>query len=208
MAKAKFDRSDVVAAATELFWRKGYNCASMQDVFRATGLQPGSLYNAFGNKEGLYEESVRFYGAQAVKSTEEKLASHADVLQAIALSVIDSVNNAQLPSFKSCMLVKSLLELNSMSNDRLIQVVNDQIAAVERVFITSLEQVFEPAVARQRASELLQSSLGINVFGFTQPGRDQMITNLRSTLPWLPWDQALAAAESRESAAPEGSLAC
>lgn len=208
MAKAKFDRSDVVAAATELFWRKGYNCASMQDVFRATGLQPGSLYNAFGNKEGLYEESVRFYGAQAVKNTEEKLSAQSDKLQAIAMLVIESVNDALQPTFKSCMLVKSLLELNSMANERLTQVVNDQISAVEQVYLANLEQVFDAGVAKQRASELVQACLGIKVFGFTQPTRNQMMTNLRSSLPWLPWDQAIAAVEQTHEQVSEGSMAC
>lgn len=192
MAKAKFDRADVVAAATELFWRKGYNCASMQDVFRATGLQPGSLYNAFGNKEGLYEESVRYYGASTLKSTKEKLDASADKLMAIARYLIDNAYETQKSTFKGCMLVKSALELNSMSNDRLLAVVNDQIDAVSDLLAQALTSHYEADIAKQKASEVMLGHLGLNVLGFTNQTPENLIDSLRAMLNWLPWNDALA----------------
>lgn len=188
MAKAKFDRSDVVAAATELFWRKGYNCASMQDVFRATGLQPGSLYNAFGNKEGLYEESVRYYGTQAVKKTEDSLAGVGNKLEAIATMVLAEAKASLEPEFKSCMLVKSLLELNSMGNERLAQVVNDQVSAITAVYESVLAEAFDAQAAREKATQLMMARMGLYVYGLMQTSQDELIANLRGNLPWLPWD--------------------
>lgn len=48
-----FDTEDVLDRAMELFWRKGYEAATVQELTEATGLKPGSLYGAFGDQARL-----------------------------------------------------------------------------------------------------------------------------------------------------------
>src|SRR6185312_14173543 len=50
----KFDESDVVAAARDEFWLRGYAATSVDDLTSVTGLGKGSLYGAFGDKHGLF----------------------------------------------------------------------------------------------------------------------------------------------------------
>jgi AcrR family transcriptional regulator len=57
-----FDRDAALAAATELFWRKGFTATSMADLCEAMGIGSPSLYAAFGSKEALYAEALRHYG--------------------------------------------------------------------------------------------------------------------------------------------------
>jgi len=45
----------------QVFWKKGYQATSVQDLVEATGLQRGSLYGAFGNKHELYLEALGAY---------------------------------------------------------------------------------------------------------------------------------------------------
>jgi len=45
----------------EVFWEKGYEAASLQDLTEAMGINPPSLYAAFGDKEGLFVEAVKRY---------------------------------------------------------------------------------------------------------------------------------------------------
>src|SRR5438128_8822547 len=49
-----FDREKALAAAMEVFWRKGYEGASLDDLTKAMGLNKPSLYGAFGDKAGLF----------------------------------------------------------------------------------------------------------------------------------------------------------
>ena len=57
-----FDRSFALARAMELFWAKGYDNTSMNDLTAAMGINSPSLYAAFGSKEALFREAVQLYG--------------------------------------------------------------------------------------------------------------------------------------------------
>jgi TetR/AcrR family transcriptional regulator, copper-responsive repressor len=52
---------DVLEKAMAVFWRHGYEGASLTKLQEATGLTPPSIYNAFGSKEGLYEACLNHY---------------------------------------------------------------------------------------------------------------------------------------------------
>jgi AcrR family transcriptional regulator len=58
-----FDRDQALDRAMDVFWKKGFEGASLADLTKAMGLNPPSHYAAFGDKEGLFIEAVRRYYA-------------------------------------------------------------------------------------------------------------------------------------------------
>ena len=56
-----FSTADVVRAARDVFWREGYDEASVPQLRAATGLSASSLYHAFGSKRGLFDEALTNY---------------------------------------------------------------------------------------------------------------------------------------------------
>lgn len=57
-----FDREEALASATKVFWSRGYDGASLDDLLRAMGgITPPSFYAAFGSKEALFGEVVDRY---------------------------------------------------------------------------------------------------------------------------------------------------
>jgi Transcriptional regulator len=58
-----FDRDQALARAMQVFWEKGYEAASMQDLLAAMEISSPSLYAAFGDKEALFLEAVQRYNA-------------------------------------------------------------------------------------------------------------------------------------------------
>jgi len=50
--------------AMAVFWRQGYEGASMADLTKAMGINAPSLYACFGNKEGLFKAVVDRYEAR------------------------------------------------------------------------------------------------------------------------------------------------
>jgi TetR/AcrR family transcriptional repressor of nem operon len=57
----EFDREVVLKKAMNVFWEKGYNGTSMQDLVDATSLNRSSIYNSFGSKLALYQTTLRQY---------------------------------------------------------------------------------------------------------------------------------------------------
>ena len=56
-----FDMEKALQKALEVFWRKGYEGASLPDLCEAMGINKPSLYAAFGNKEQLFLKAIELY---------------------------------------------------------------------------------------------------------------------------------------------------
>ena len=69
----EFDHDQVLDAALQAFWEKGYEATSLNDLLEATGLARQSLYNTFGDKRGLFLASLRRYADVGVGRLSEAL---------------------------------------------------------------------------------------------------------------------------------------
>jgi hypothetical protein len=58
-----FDADTALENAMQVFWRKGYEGASLTDLTAAMGINPPSLYAAFGSKEALFRKAMDRYEA-------------------------------------------------------------------------------------------------------------------------------------------------
>jgi AcrR family transcriptional regulator len=56
-----FDRDQALGEAMKLFWERGYEGTSFDDLIAAMGISASSFYNSFGSKEDLYCEASRSY---------------------------------------------------------------------------------------------------------------------------------------------------
>jgi TetR/AcrR family transcriptional regulator, transcriptional repressor for nem operon len=73
----QFDEQEVIATALDVFWRKGLHDATMLDLAAATGVQRGSLYNAYGDKEAIFLKAFDQYTEQFLEAAGNALA-HGD----------------------------------------------------------------------------------------------------------------------------------
>src|SRR5277367_3156611 len=62
MARSKeFDEERVLAAAMDVFWRRGYENASLEALLGEMGIAKQSLYDTFGDKRALYLKAMALY---------------------------------------------------------------------------------------------------------------------------------------------------
>lgn len=62
MARTKdFDEDEVLKKAVDLFWLKGYNATSMQDLVDSLGISRSSLYDTYGDKHTLFIKALESY---------------------------------------------------------------------------------------------------------------------------------------------------
>ncbi|MCX4820742.1 TetR/AcrR family transcriptional regulator [Streptomyces sp. NBC_01142] len=78
-----FDRDTALEQALTEFWRHGYEATSIASLTAAMGINPPSLYGAFGDKRKLFTEAVRrygqTYGAFGGRALAEEPTAHAAV---------------------------------------------------------------------------------------------------------------------------------
>jgi AcrR family transcriptional regulator len=70
-----FDADQALDRALEVFWRKGYEGATLCDLTGAMGINPPSLYAAFGNKEELFRKALDRYWRLRTAYWNEALAA-------------------------------------------------------------------------------------------------------------------------------------
>jgi AcrR family transcriptional regulator len=70
-----FDMDQALDQALRVFWEKGYDGASVADLTEAIGINPPSLYTAFGNKEALFKKALDRYEAKRDQIMEEAFAA-------------------------------------------------------------------------------------------------------------------------------------
>src|SRR5688572_26630215 len=56
-----FNEEETLQKATNLFWLKGYNGTSMDELTKITGLSRSSIYNSFGTKHSLFIQCLNYY---------------------------------------------------------------------------------------------------------------------------------------------------
>jgi len=56
-----FDRPTAIEQAMKLFWDRGYEGTTFDELIGAMNIRPSSFYHEFGNKEQLYQEAVDHY---------------------------------------------------------------------------------------------------------------------------------------------------
>lgn len=106
--KVKFERENVIRVASQLFWEKGFTATSTRDLQEAINMRPGSIYAAFGSKEGLYSESLKDYTVQMKSQIDGFLANSDSVvggLRAFVENVIIKTKDCSPSAI--CMLVKA-----------------------------------------------------------------------------------------------------
>lgn len=77
----KYAREEALDNAMRVFWQKGYEGTSLDDLCQATGMNRPSLYNAFGDKERLFCSVVDWYLNHEGKLTQHWLESNGTVAE-------------------------------------------------------------------------------------------------------------------------------
>src|ERR1041385_6690476 len=104
-----FCLDEAVAKAMPIFWRKGYEGASIADLTEAMGINAPSLYAAFGSKEGLFRAVLDRYDARRQILMDRVLAaSNAKSVARIFLEgVADFAADTSGRDPPGCLLVQS-----------------------------------------------------------------------------------------------------
>jgi TetR/AcrR family transcriptional repressor of nem operon len=142
-----YDREKALGAAMMLFWEKGYHATSLKHLESALCMKPGSIYAAFGSKEGLFLLALEHYYMtskagfnEAIRAAESPLSALTDHLRSYARLAPND------PQAQVCMILKSFVDTRSTE---------PTIAAKAGEYTSAIREVFAAAFdAAIRAGEL------------------------------------------------------
>ena len=110
--KPQFDDVAVIAAAVEVFWRKGYAAAAISDLTEATGLSRSSLYQRFHDKDGLFREALAAYTQRVLRRMNSAKADTArGRLEALLRGFLPT--GSRRPA--GCLIARSCAEVSTLS---------------------------------------------------------------------------------------------
>ena len=111
-----FRKETVLDQIKEVFWLKGYNGTSMQDLVDATGLNRSSLYNSFGRKMELYQSVLKKYQGENAENLNQ-LSTCSKTGYQIIESLFKSVKEEMLndSNRKGCMFINCSTEMGNQN---------------------------------------------------------------------------------------------
>ena len=105
----EFDVEQVLDRAADVFRTRGYAATSVSDLEQATGVQRGSLYKAFGDKQGLYQQALSRYRARGVPVL-DALSEAEPVLPAVRGFLLALATRGCTDPRRGCLVVTTVTE--------------------------------------------------------------------------------------------------
>jgi TetR/AcrR family transcriptional regulator, transcriptional repressor for nem operon len=134
-----FNHDDALESAMLVFWEKGYEATSMQDLVDRMNINRQSLYDTFGDKNALYLSALERYRATEGRRAFEplrELGSIRERLERVFENLIDEATND--PCRRGCFVANATLEMASR---------DPKIACLVQDGFLSLVQTFEDVLS-------------------------------------------------------------
>lgn len=128
----KFDVDTALNQAVTVFFAKGYDATTIDDLTQAMGIQRPSLYSAFGNKESLFLKVLERYRETCIQGSREILGNEPDGKQAISRFLERRAECHIESDWLGCLVVNSSVDCQPMQEgvgDRIRQI-HDQNEAL------------------------------------------------------------------------------
>jgi TetR/AcrR family transcriptional repressor of nem operon len=152
MARPKeFDPDQALDRAVELFWSKGYEATSIQDLVETLGINRSSLYGTFGDKHTLYVAAIDRYCQGVVDPAVAELDGAASPNQAIRrlfLGIAAKVEKGR--GRRGCLLCNAAVERAPVDADVQAEVMGG---------LARLGAAFRRALVRARAAEEIPEAI-------------------------------------------------
>ncbi|MFV1872490.1 MAG: TetR/AcrR family transcriptional regulator [Oleiphilus sp.] len=133
-----FDIDIALESALHIFWKNGYQSASMQELTAAMCLSKPSLYAAFGSKKTLYLKSLARYLNLLVEDCGVALTSEPDAYKAVQnflLAISKLLTNPNFPG--GCFIINGIADLGGSATP---EDVNIQLRAALKGSETMLQE--------------------------------------------------------------------
>jgi len=136
----EFNECEIIDKAMNVFWEKGYQATSMQDLVDAMQINRSSIYNTFGDKHQLFMKCISIYFENAMLEIKEKVAKQSSAKQAL-INIIKDKAAWIVDCEKGCLGIKTVFEIAPEDNE-----VRKQMSKNNEIFLQFLSEVVQKAI--------------------------------------------------------------
>lgn len=138
-----FDPDVALTQATHLFWERGYEGTTLNDLAHAMGIASASIYACFGSKADLFRQVMERYGTMYGGPPKRALTEHSnarDAVHAMLHATIDQITRPDAPHY--CMLILAA-PTGAVENHE----IREFLADIRRAQFTAIKERLDQGVA-------------------------------------------------------------
>lgn len=187
----EFDKSEALDAALNLFWREGYEASTIQKLLAEMGINRGSLYSSFGDKETLFVSALDRYEGLMKERVSATLEQVDDPLQAIRAFFENRFLGADKRALENgCLLFNTISELSNTAPE-LAAVAGKKLQVVERALLKRLQEAEKRKLLKSGRSAadlrdyLMAVLAGLGLRGKQRSSKKQLKATLEHALATL-----------------------
>lgn len=157
-----FDEAAALEAAMYVFWQKGFEAASLDDLTQAMGLSRSSFYATFDSKLALFLRALEHYSQNGIRGLKEVAeTAEGDAVEAMMMALSDPDGSP-----KGCLLINCVTEL-APHDEKVAEIGRRHLESIEELFAKALNPVNPDAV---RDTARAYSSLAIGTLTLRKSG--------------------------------------
>ncbi len=146
-----FDEKDVIRKASEVFWKKGYEASSAEELLAAMQIGKGSFYLHFkGGKKELYQRSLDLFSEEAMERFNKNLAEATDEIQFLKSFILSVADSSRERKQNGCYLGNGVVEMSNLDPET-----KDRAG----VLLNKLEKAFAAIIKRAQETGKLTSKV-------------------------------------------------
>ncbi len=169
----QYDRDEVLEKATDLFWEKGFEATSMNEMVARSSLNKHSLYSEFGDKEKLFIECIDHYISKSNRVVSDILTKKPLGLSNIEAFLDNRVNYAASEDCKGCLIVNSVTEKEILSEEINLKV-KSFISKFKAFFYNCLQAAQDKnEISEDKDCKALADYLVCFTFGLVNIGKNE-----------------------------------
>lgn len=200
-----YNEAELLDQAMEVFWTRGYDRTSIQDLVGRTGVNRASLYGAYPDKRTLFIAGIRRYLELVVEDNVRRLYAVEPAAEAVRRFFLKLVEAPVERMQRGCLLTNSAVEIGLEDEevavlirgafDRVEQAICDRLTEAQRA-----NQFTGGVKPRALARHLVALLQGIRVMARVGVDREVMRQAVSSALSSIPAGQRTASGKSRRTA--------
>jgi TetR/AcrR family transcriptional repressor of nem operon len=175
----------------QIFWEKGYEATSIEDLLARMKIQRGSLYDTFKDKRSLFKEAILLYRQEIVAKRIEAIDSAptgvAGIERFFSILIDHLITNRKTPG---CLNTNTAAELGG-TDPEFSRMIGEGMVRWEETFLRVLKRARKDGSLknlgdlRPLAKLLICLVQGLNIVGKVYPDREHLEATVRAGLSIL-----------------------